>query len=230
MAQTLENTRKDELKKKLCEVITSQYFDIEEASKAALLNDETEEERGAKNGIVKRFGDARLKKVFEDLQQRQEYIIEIARRFRVPASMICAIILKEQYTRSAPDWLSVTLKDMGMNNAGSTGLGAITAPTARRAYEYFGDERFFAFRTIPRDDIELLRLLSEDDELNIATIAAILNCEAASLGLLEGERYVDELSESSLHAVLAKYNGSEEYANKTIVYLPYFEEFLSIEQ
>lgn len=172
--------------------------------------------------IIGKFADDRMNRAMDKIEKNKDNIIKAARQYGIPPELIGAIILKEQYTQSAPDELSIFLKELGLSKGGSTGLGAITAPTARKALKYIGKTNELNGKIVPKDDIALLELLSSDDEFNIHIIAAVIVFEANELDLSENN-LLNELKLKDWHRILNKYNGDIEYANKTIEYLPYIK-------
>jgi hypothetical protein len=168
--------------------------------------------------------DIRMNGALDTIERYRHTINEVGERFHIPPELIGSIILKEQYTQSAPDEAILLARELGLYKAGTTGLGAISGPTAREALDYFDAVHEFEGRRIPPDNTGLLRLLAEDDEFNIAMIAAVAANEANNLGLGSGSA-LDKLSHRDWHPVLIEYNNTK-YADKTIEYFPHIKTLL----
>ncbi len=146
----------------------------------------------------------------DKIQEKKDVINQVASKYKIPPEMIGAIILKEQYTQSIPDWLANpltkagetypdiqnTLKEIGEHLPGkfgafstkvgrafdkhTTGLGAINPSTARGAWENYYGKKY-AESVLPVSDMNLQQKLSNDPDFNIETIALTLADAAREL-------------------------------------------------
>lgn len=167
-------------------------------------------------GLLREFAYWRYDRAMDAIAQNKAAIHEAADAFGLPPEMIAAVILKEQFTQSAPDELVVLVAPF-RGGAGSTGLGAVTADTAKKAYAYFdlGD-------MLPSNDQAILGLFTADNSAAIHATACVLAYEAAQ----KGYGQVGALQNLDLvqwHDVLYEYNGAKIYADKTVQYLPELE-------
>ncbi len=182
------------------------------------------------------IADKRIDYSFEMIDRYRDEIIAAGNKYDIPPEIIASIILKEQYTKSIPDSVANFLT-RHINTRHSTGLGAIFAKTARKSWEFTDQD---VYMTLPSNDAELQYKLSEDNEFNINTIAAVLsferhnyfndpfkydNFEDYIVMELSGEAVIDV----DWHNVLNRYNGDEIYADKVYEYLPYMKEYLAYE-
>lgn len=168
-------------------------------------------------GICRDIANVRFDRAMQEIEENRDTIEKAAKTFNLPPEVIAAVILKEQFTRSAPDFLVVALAPL-RGGRGSTGLGAVTARTARRAYSYFGCED-----RIPRSSREILRRFMLDDGEAIYATACVLAYESAKLSSLGAGTSRDAAS-GKWFRVYTCYNGDSEYACKTIEYLPELSE------
>lgn len=163
-------------------------------------------------GIGKDLAQVRFDRAMEAINRNRDTIEEVGEYFGVPPENIAAVLLKEQFTRSAPDFLVVAFAPL-RNGKGSTGLGAVTADTAKKAYAYFN-----LSSRLPSTNQAILRLFMEDEYEAIFATACVLSYEAAQFGY--GYDDFTHLDLKKWHRVYNKYNGDIEYANKTVEYLP----------
>ncbi|MDQ8734829.1 hypothetical protein [Paenibacillus sp. LHD-38] len=143
-------------------------------------------------------------------------------KWGVPPELILAIIVKEQYTKSIPDWVAM-LDSKIRGGTHSVGLGAIFPSTARTAWSAVSPNT-----VLPKSNKGLQSKL-KDDAFNIETIAVILVYQAQQM-------YGNDVDPSSLtmdqwKEVVPYYNASmstpesrkkgNDYASKVFEYLPY---------
>lgn len=208
-------------KKALNEILDRQYNEFSPkglnqlTDEIGITNDRTTTYVLGQN-ILASIADSRMNSAFKSIESHKESIKEISFSFGIPPEYVAAIILKEQYTQSIPDWLAIVLRKLDLTR-GSTGLGAISAPTARVAWEYVDRH---IYEVLPQKDADLLKKLANDSNFNIETICAVLCYEANDLKI--GDKgNIEQLSKDDWHKIYNKYNGDIEYANNTIEYTPY---------
>ena len=156
------------------------------------------------------------------VSKHKDTINEVANRYNVPREIIGGIIFKEQLTKSAPDFLVNFHKSfINEDKRHSTGLGAVSAETARAAWGCVN-----AQKELPKTDAELQYKLTHDKKFNIETIAAVLLYEAERNKIISDISEASNLTTDQWREAVAKYNGSDEYARKVYEYLPITAELL----
>ena len=100
-------------------------------------------------------------------------------------------------------------------------MGAIFPQTARTSWNYV-DANMVNGLT----DEEIQYKLTYDSDFNIKTIVAVLLYEAKELGIIDDISDAKNVSVEEWKPVVAKYNGSDEYANKVFEYLEDADELL----
>ncbi len=222
-----ENVNIGIAKKELNKILDTQYpiaMDFPEAQYLAGSAD-----------VTAAIANNRLNQAVETIIDHKLSIYRYANEFNIPPEIIGSIILKEQYTRSIPDWLgNITtpigkiLPDSLMKNkyigkafgSHSTGLGAVFASTARDAWNFCVGKKE-ANRILPEDNYALQVKLAQDPDFNIKTICAVLKHKAAQIG-----EDLDHATKDRWISILTAYNGGSEYGPKTIEYVPYVKSIL----
>ncbi len=127
-------------------------------------------------GIGKDLAQVRFERAMDAIYRNMDAIEDAGEQFGIPPEVIAAVLLKEQFTRSAPDFLVVAFAPL-RGGRGSTGLGAVTAKTAKKAYGYYG-----LSRRLPGSDQDILRLFMEDETEAVFATACVLGYEAEQFG------------------------------------------------
>ena len=156
-------------------------------------------------------------------ENNKTYIFKASARFGVPSELVGAIIFKEQFTQSIPDFIAnadTTIR--GDKHTHSTGLGAIFPGTARDAWGFVNDETELLENKVvlPESNAELQYMLTHDDEFNIRTICAVLIYKASLNGYkFKSAEDVSRLSLEDWKDAVEGYNGSRAYVDKVYEYL-----------
>lgn len=154
------------------------------------------------------------------LKEERDSIIAAGEKYDVPPEIIASIIVKEQITQSAPDW--VNMMDTYVRGKGhSVGLGAIFPSTAQKVWDVVNPEGGKKYGIVKGGDTyETVKILADNDEANIHSIAVVLKHKAQQLY----GKSVDlkELTEEQWRAVIGKYNAEspekKNYSDKTVQY------------
>lgn len=171
-------------------------------------------------GIGRDIAYARYCAALNTIHRNAGTIRAVAREFSMPPEVIASVLLKEQFTQSAPDWFVVLAAPL-RGCKGSTGLGAVTVKTARKAYSYFSRAQ-----ELPWSGEEVLELFMNNEEASIHATACVLAYEASGFSYGGTEHDLSALTKRQWHRVFNKYNGNLVYADKTIEYIPYFTQIL----
>ncbi len=162
----------------------------------------------------------RIASSLNHVSYNKKIINSVSEKYGVPNEIIGGIIYKEQLTQSIPDTVA-NLDTVIFSGEHSTGLGAIFPDTARAAWSFVNDNYL-----LPESDTDLQFKLSYNREFNIETIAAVLIYEAKNAGYIDNPADARKLTVNQWYKAVAKYNGSDVYADKVYDYLPYIEELL----
>lgn len=195
-----------------CILAPALFFPNEKDSRGHLISTLRRQYAIAKLGVCRDIANVRFDRAMQAIERNKDAIEKAGKTFGLPPEVIAAVILKEQFTRSAPDFLVVALAPLRQGR-GSTGLGAVTAKTAKKAYGYF-----HCLDRLPRDDQGILRRFMQDEREAIFATACVLAYESAQIE--QAKSGAGERAQKKWRRVYNRYNGDLEYANKTIEYLP----------
>lgn len=179
------------------------------------------------NAVAKTYPGSRLRVMKRSLVERvlkeeKDTIIAAGEKYDVPPETIASIIVKEQITQSAPDW--VNMMDTYIRGKGhSVGLGAIFPGTAQKAWRVVNSEGSKKYGIVEGEDTyKTAKILADNDEANIHSIAVVLKYEAWQLYGKSVD--LNELTEEQWRAVIGRYNAEspekqKNYSDKTMQYL-----------
>lgn len=146
----------------------------------------------------------------------------------VPSELILSIIIKEQFTKSIPDW-AAELDSKLRGGAHSVGLGAIFASKAREAWSDVSSGT-----VLPATNAELQAKLKNDDAFNIDTIGVFLvynakklygeDVDIASLSMDDWEKVVPYYN-AKMNSPESRIKGMD-YSSKVFAYIPYAKDLL----
>ncbi|MGC5324655.1 RHS repeat domain-containing protein [Brevibacillus sp. SYSU BS000544] len=149
-----------------------------------------------------------------------DHIHNVGSKYNVPSWIISGIIVKEQITKSIPDFVAV-VHTIGTQETHSTGLGAIFPETALDAWIAVNPAEAYQLGLDKMSYTEIEMKLYSDDAFNIETIDLILTMYAREL---YGEDVdASTLTEEQWKAVIGRYNAVDEgkaknYSDKVIEY------------
>ena len=174
----------------------------------------------------------RLTHPFDLIANNRGNIATASAEFGVPQEAIGSIILKEQFTQSLPDQLSMlvnaVLPGERTRYTATVGLGAISVRSAQTAWSEYEQEFQVPGPDFLGNDNKMLDELTHDDNFQVQTIAVMLLYNGSQDAKLDPHTAMS-WTNADWRETLHGYNSIKgyDYADKVLQYFGPMKTFLS---